>query len=156
MSKIRDKAVEGIRIGDTFRVTRTFTDDDTFRFADMTRDYNPVHFDDHFAKAKKLHERICHGFMVAGLITEIGGQIGWLATDVRIRFKKAVYFGDTVTCILTIVNMDECGYADAVIQMNNQKGEEVIEAELEGFLPVQEEERRMLAKTASPQTKRQK
>jgi len=155
MSKIRDKAVEGIRIGDTFRVTRTFTEDDTFRFADMTRDYNPVHFDDHFAKSKKLHERICHGFMVAGLITEIGGQIGWLATDVRIRFKKAVYFGDTVTCVMTIVNMDECGYADAVIQMYNQNDETVIEAELEGFLPMQDEERRILAETISPQAKKQ-
>jgi acyl dehydratase len=45
MSSIRKKAVQGIQIGDRFIVTRTITEADVIKFAEITRDYNPVHFD---------------------------------------------------------------------------------------------------------------
>jgi len=79
MSHIRKKAIAGLKPGDSFTVSRTFTEQDTMIFADVSRDYNPVHFDDRFADAKNFRGRICHGLLVASLATEIGGQIGWLA-----------------------------------------------------------------------------
>ncbi|MBT8359723.1 MAG: acyl dehydratase, partial [Deltaproteobacteria bacterium] len=95
MSKTRKKAIEGLQSGDSFTVTRTLTEQDMKRFADISKDYNPIHFDDRFAEVKNLNGRICHGLLVASLLTEIGGQLGWLASAMSFQFKKPVYLGDT-------------------------------------------------------------
>jgi len=55
MSYIRQKAIAGLKQGDSFAVSRTFTEQDTMVFAEISRDYNPVHFDDRFAKVKEFH-----------------------------------------------------------------------------------------------------
>ena len=135
MSEIRQKAIRGINIGDSFTVKRTFTEEDMLIFAGITRDYNPVHFDERFSAVKNFNGRICHGLLVAGMLTEIGGQIGWLASVMNFRFKKAVYFGDTITCQLVITAIDKKNRAKAAARYQNQDGMIVLEADLEGILP---------------------
>ena len=104
-------------------------------FAEMSRDYNPVHFDDRFAEVKNFRGRICHGLLVASLLTEIGGQIGWLASEMNFRFRKPVYFGDTIECRFTITELDERNRAKAEAVFKNQEEEIVIEAHLTGVIP---------------------
>jgi 3-hydroxybutyryl-CoA dehydratase len=135
MSKMRKRAIEGIKINDNFTVERTFTEQDMMQFADITKDYNPIHLDDRFAKVKNLRGRICHGLLVASMITQVGGQIGWLASRFDLRFIKPVYFEDTITCRLTVDDIDEKGWAKATAVYQNQEGTTVLEAELEGVLP---------------------
>lgn len=135
MSDIRAKAIEGLKTGDTFTLSRTFTEENMAAFAAVTRDYNPVHFDDRFAAAKNFKGRICHGLLTAGMITEIGGQIGWLATQMNFEFKKPVYFGDTITCQFTVTRVDDRGWARAEARMRNQDGLIVIDAWITGRLP---------------------
>ncbi len=74
MTEIRQKTIQGLRTGDSFVITRTFTESDMHIFADITRDYNPVHFDDRFAAAKNFKGKICHGLLAASIITEIGSR----------------------------------------------------------------------------------
>jgi 3-hydroxybutyryl-CoA dehydratase len=143
MSDIRQKAIAGLKRGDSFAVSRTFTEQETLAFAEISRDYNPVHFDPRFAKVKNLQGRICHGLLVASLLTEIGGQLGWLASGMQFRFKKPVYFGDTITCCLTITELDDRNRATAEAVFKNQQEEIVIEADLTGILPGVPEKRVM-------------
>ena len=140
-SEIRKKAAAGIKAGDSFSVSRRFTKKDTESFGDITRDYNPVHYDRRFAGAKQLSGPICHGLLVAGLITEIGGQIGWLASGMDFRFRKPVYFGDTVTCSFTVTAINEQGKAKGEAIYINQNGVVVLEAVLTGIVPGSEEKR---------------
>ena len=135
MSQIRNQTIQGLTVGDTFTVSRKFTEQDMLNFADITRDYNPIHFDENFVAAKKLKGRICHGLLVGSLLTEIGGQIGWLAAEMNFRFKKPVYFGDTIDCSLTITKIDGRNRARAEAIYRNQDGTVVLEAELGGILP---------------------
>lgn len=135
MSEIRQKTVDGLKAGDTFAVVRKFTKKETESFGDITRDYNPVHYDRRFAEAKKLNGLICHGLLVAGMITEIGGQIGWFASGMDFRFRKPVYFEDTITCTFTITEINEKGKAKGEAVYRNQDGTVVIEATLKGILP---------------------
>jgi len=144
----RKKAIAGLKQGDSFTVSRTFTEQDTMIFADVSRDYNPVHFDDRFADAKNFRGRICHGLLVASLATEIGGQIGWLASGMTFRFKKPVYFGDTIDCSLTITEIDDRNRAKAEAVFKNQQNEVVIEAHLTGIVPNFPERQVMEAMTA--------
>lgn len=139
MSHIRQKAIDGIAAGDVLTVTRTFSEAETCSFGDITRDYNPVHYDDRFSAVKGFPDRICHGMLVAGIITEIGGQIGWLASGMNFHFIKPVFFGDTITCAVTILSVDDRGRARATAAYTNQRGEKVLAAELTGILPGHDE-----------------
>jgi 3-hydroxybutyryl-CoA dehydratase len=143
MSRIRKKAIAGLKQGDSFTVSRTFTEQDTQAFAGLSRDYNPVHFDDRFASAKNFSGRICHGLLVASLLTEIGGQIGWLAAGMNFRFKRPVYFGDTIECCFTITELADGNRAKAKAIFKNQQSEIVIEAFVTGIVPGPAEKRVM-------------
>src|SRR5215510_7718317 len=143
MSYIRKNAIAGLKRGDTFAISRTFTEQDTIAFANISKDYNPVHFDLRFAKVKNFHGRICHGLLVASMLTEIGGQIGWLASVMNFQFKKPVYFGDTIECSFTITELDDRNRAKAEAVFKNQQDEIVIVANLTGIIPDDPEKRVM-------------
>jgi 3-hydroxybutyryl-CoA dehydratase len=143
MSEIRNRTIQGLQVGATFTISRRFIEEDMMSFADVTRDYNAVHFDSRFSGAKSFKDRICHGLLVGSMLTEIGGQIGWLASVMNFRFKRPVYFGETITCRFTITDIDERLRASAEAVYFNQDGNIVLEAELKGILP-NEAERRIL------------
>jgi 3-hydroxybutyryl-CoA dehydratase len=148
MVGFRERAAEGLHVGDSFRISRTFTDDDVIRFAKISRDYNPIHFDARFAKAKNFSAPICHGLLAASLATEIGGQIGWLASTMNFRFKGPVYVGDTITCSWVITAIDQKGRAKASVTLTKEEGITVIEAEVSGIVPGVEE-RKVLSQMLS-------
>ena len=141
MSEIRKKAAAGLKAGDTFTAKRKFTKKETESFGDITKDYNPVHYDRRFTEVKNLKGLICHGLLVASLITEIGGQIGWLASGMDFHFKKPVYFGDTVICSFTLTEINERGKAKGEAVYINQDGIVVLEAVLTGIVPGSKEKK---------------
>ncbi|MFZ0131549.1 MAG: MaoC family dehydratase [Desulfobacterales bacterium] len=148
MSTMRRRVTRGLAVGDAFSVTRTFSAQEVAQFADLTRDFNPVHFDQRFARSKNIPAVICHGLLVAGMITQIGGQIGWLASGMGFKFKKPVFIGDTITCTFTIGQIDERSRAAGNAVYTNQQGEVVLEADLKGILPGPAERRIMQAMVA--------
>ena len=135
MSEIRKRTIQGLQVGDTFIISRRFSETDMAAFADITRDYNAVHFDSRYAAAKQFQSRICHGLLVGSMLTEIGGQIGWLASVMNFKFKKPVYFDEEITCKFTITGIDERLRATARALYYNQNDELILEADLEGILP---------------------
>ena len=135
MSHIRKKAISGLAAGDTFSVSRTFRKQDVLQFTEISRDYNPIHFEQRFLSAKKIDGLICHGLLVASLITEIGGQIGWLASGMTLQFKKPVYIGDTIRCDFTITEIDERNRAKGEAVFINEENIIVLEAVFIGMVP---------------------
>ena len=148
MVGLRERAAEGLQVGDSFKISRTFTNDDVVNFAGISRDYNPVHFDARFAKARNFPAPVCHGLLAAGMVTEIGGQIGWLATGMNFRFKGPVYVGETITCNWVITDIDQKGRAKASVTITKQDGATVIEAEIGGVVPG-DAERKVLSQMLS-------
>ncbi len=144
MMSLRQRAIDEVKPGDTFTVTRTFSEEDTRAFGDLSRDYNPVHHEERFSASWGFRERICHGLLTGGMLCEIGGQLGWLATAMHFTFRRPVYFGETIHCTLTITDVDERCFARARAVFTNPVGEPVEEAILEGFLP-REPQRKVLA-----------
>ena len=134
----RQRAIDGLRKGDRFVVSRTFTSEEIQRFADISRDYNPVHLDRPYAELRNFREPISHG-----LLTEIGGQIGWLAAGMSFRFKQPVYAGEEITCVWEMTDIDERGRASASIQITNSDAVVVLEVETTGVLPGEKERTRL-------------
>ncbi len=141
MTTIREKAIKGLQKGDILNVRRTFTEADTKVFGDISKDYNPVHYDNRYAAVKNMKGRICHGLLVGSMVTEIGGQVGWLASGMNFQFKRPVYFGDTIDCCMTITEIDDRGRARATAVFCNQQGDRVMEAQLEGIVPGKPEQK---------------
>jgi len=135
MSQWRRKAIQGLSPGITFTFTRTFTKGDVEVFGDITRDYNPVHYEPRFAHIKGFSGLICHGLLVGSMICELGGQVGWLASGMEFRFLRPVYIGDTITCRVTIEEVDERNFARAGGIFTNQDALRVLEATVTGFIP---------------------
>lgn len=140
---MRQQAIAGLKAGDSFTYTRKFTQAETTRFGEMTRDYNPVHYDNRWTAAKGFKGLICHGLLVGSMLCEFGGQVGWLATGMNFNFVRPVFFGDTITCAVTIVKISSFGRAEAEALFTNDAGETVCHAHMTGRLP-QEQERRLL------------
>lgn len=138
-SELRIKAAKGLRAGDTFVLTRRFRQDHTNSFGDITRDYNPVHYDTQWTETKGFNGLICHGLLVGSMICEFGGQVGWLATGMDFNFIKPVYFNDTIECRIVLTQVEESGRAAAQAKFFNQNGVQVARAGLTGRLPVDRE-----------------
>ncbi len=136
---IREKAICGLKMNDTFSYERTFTREETHSFGDLTRDYNPVHYDTRWSEDKGFNGLICHGLLVGSMICEFGGQVGWLATGMDFKFIHPVYFNDTVECRITINNIEENGRAEAEAFFFNQDQKQVCYARLTGRLPQKKE-----------------
>ena len=143
MSLIRKQVLKGLRVGQTFSISRTFLEQDVNQFAEISRDYNPIHCDERFAKAKSFDGTVCHGLLVASMLTEVGGQLGWLASGMNLEFKKPVYIGDTIKCDFTITALSLTGHAEAEAVFTNKNNTKVLLAVISGILPGEREKRIM-------------
>ena len=144
---IRLKAIKGLKLDDTFTYQRTFTKEDTLLFGDMTRDYNPVHYDGRWTDEKRFKGVICHGLLIGSMICEFGGQVGWLATGMDFKFISPVYFGDTIQCTVTITKIEEGGRAEATALFTNRDKRQVGCVHMTGRLPMKKEKEILKAMT---------
>ena len=140
MSKsMRMQAIEGLKAGDRFSFSRTFSREETLAFGALTRDYNPVHYDRRWTNAKGFDDQICHGLLVGGMICEFGGQVGWLATGISFKFIRPVYFGETITCGVELTRVDKDGRAEAEAEFVNSRGQLKAKVHMTGRLPLEGE-----------------
>jgi len=61
---MRQRAIEGLKAGDSFTYSRIFARKEGESFGYITRDYNPVHYYAQWAKPKGFEGLICHGLLV--------------------------------------------------------------------------------------------
>lgn len=139
MSTIRERTVEGLKVGDVFEVKRVFSISDIEQFTVISRDNNPIHSDPDFIHSKKMKEPICHGLLVATMLTEIGGQIGWLASGMDLSFKAPVYPGEEIVCRFKITSIDGKNRATAEVDFFNGQNKIILKASLTGILPNSQE-----------------
>jgi len=144
---MRQRAIQALNAGDSFTYSRTFAQEETERFGDLTRDYNPVHYDLRWSQAKGFDGLICHGLLVGSMICDFGGQVGWLATGMAFKFIKPVYPGQIITCTITIDTIEPSGRAEATAVWTNESGDPVCHGTLSGRLPV-DRERELLKQIA--------
>ena len=143
MTVMRSRAVEGLVVGDRFVISRSFSADEIESFGRLSRDFNPVHDDQIYIELKGFAAPIAHGLLTASLLTEIGGQIGWVASSMSFRFKRPVYANERLQCEWVIMEIDDRGRARAEVTIKNPKGQTVLEAETTGIVPNEQERARL-------------
>src|ERR1700741_648739 len=63
-----------VKPGDTASVTKTFTQEEIEKFADLSGDHNPIHLDEEHAKGTRFGRRIAHGMLTSSLISNVIGN----------------------------------------------------------------------------------
>jgi 3-hydroxybutyryl-CoA dehydratase len=98
--------IEELKPGMSESYSRTVTEEDIQKFGEVSGDFNPVHFDDAYAKTTIFRGRIAHGLLTAGYISTVLGTklpgAGSVFMGATIRFKAPVRIGDIVTAICTV------------------------------------------------------
>lgn len=128
------KTIKEISLGDSASFTKTITECDVYNFAGVTGDMNPIHINQKFAKNTQFGNRIAHGILSLGFISNVLGTKlpgpGSIYAKQSCQFMKPVYIGDTVTATVKVVNKDEVKNRVWLETFcTNQKGEVVLEGE---------------------------
>lgn len=98
---------EEISVGQTAAFERTINDRDLQLFAEITGDFNPLHFDDEYARQTQFGGRIIPGLLTASFLSRLigmmlpGRQALYLSQD--FKFIKPVYIGDRLTITGTVI-----------------------------------------------------
>lgn len=125
------RTIDTIQIGDSASFTKTVTESDINLYAGISGDFNPAHMDAEHAKGTMFGQRIAHGMLSAGFISNVlGNQLpgpGTIYMGQELRFVKPVYIGDTVTATVTVrERMEEKNRLKLDTVVTNQRGEAVI------------------------------
>ena len=114
-------------------ITKTITQQNINRYADASKDFNPIHIDPDFARKTPLGGTIAHGMLVLAyisqLMTEAFGNNWLTGGKMGVRFKSPARPGDTLTVSGKIDGIDRQDGAAVVackVQCCNQKGEIII------------------------------
>jgi acyl dehydratase len=125
---------------------RTISEFDLVQFAGMTGDNSAFHTDEEFSKKSVYGQRLVHGMLAVsialGLVSRTlifeGTGVAFLGVD-RLRFRKPVFVGDTVTATFTIESMRETsnperGMVVRHIELFNQHQDCVLDFTINGLV----------------------
>lgn len=101
--------IDKLMLGDTVSYTRNVTESDVIKYAEITGDFNPAHFDSEYCKHTNFKERIVHGTLCLGYISTALGMYlpgpGTIYLSQDIKFTLPVKFNDTITATVTIIEI---------------------------------------------------
>ena len=121
-------------IGQTAQRSLTLTEQHVRTFAELTGDYNPLHFDAEFAKATRFGALVVQGGLTTGLLhalvaMDLPGP-GSVFLSQRWKFTAPVYIGDTITAEAAVMSVHETKPVTQLrVVVKRQTGETVLEGE---------------------------
>ncbi len=101
------------------------------KYAGASGDFNPMHHDDTVATQVGNPSVFGHGMLTMALAARVvKDTFGSEAIrDIRVRFSKQVWPGDTLTCTATVTELrddGEVGLAELDLSVTNQDGDQAI------------------------------
>tara|TARA_Y100000588_G_scaffold340571_1_gene384019 strand:+ start:2477 stop:2878 length:402 start_codon:yes stop_codon:yes gene_type:complete len=97
------------------------------KYAGASGDFNPLHFDEEYAKTRGLKKLIAHGMLSMGFLSEYVESVFGVGKikKLQVNFKSMVFIGEEITCSGKINNLDtEEGreFALCSIEAKNSEG----------------------------------
>ena len=136
---MKNIALNKIEVGNTAEITKLMTLDMVKAFAEISEDFNPIHLDKKYAATSRYKKQIIHGSMATSLFSGLFGTqlpgLGCVYKSQNIRFKRAIYIGDTVTARVEVLDAD---IKNKVVSFSTRclvRGKIMIDGESEIFVP---------------------
>lgn len=121
------------KVGQHASLTKTFSEKDVLDFSKLSRDENPIHFNEAYAVNTRFKKRIVQGPFVAALFGGILGSdlpgAGTIYINQNSSFLLPVYIDDTVTAQVEITSIREDKPVIKLRTWVERKGEVVIDGE---------------------------
>lgn len=100
-----------VRIDQEYSASFTISDEMVRTFAEITGDKNPVYLDEEYAKNTRFKKRICHGMLVASLISKVLGMDfpgpGTILIRQQLSYRAPVFVRETVEVHVKVVDKKE-------------------------------------------------
>ena len=113
-----------MKVGDITSWQRMFTEDDVQLFNKISGDEGV-----HHVTPDEQGRLMVHGLLTATLPTKVGGDMNFIAREMKFQFHRPVFAGDTVSCEVTIVALepaDKYTNVRSEFVCRNQDGKEVM------------------------------
>lgn len=123
-----------MHVGQTASRSLTLTEEHVRRFAAISGDRNPLHFDAAFAAQTKFERLTVQGGLTTGLLhalvaTDLPGP-GTVFLSQNWRFTAPVYIGDTITAHAEVLSIHETKpVTQLAVEVVRQDGETVLKGE---------------------------
>ncbi len=121
----------GLVVGQTAHRELAVTESIVKSYAEITGDYNPLHFDPEFASRTRYRRLIAQGGIATGLLhalvaMDLPGP-GSVFINQMWNFTRPVYIGDTIKARATVKSVhDRRPESQIEFVVENQRGEEVL------------------------------
>ena len=124
----------GLRVGQSAERTKTVTEADLRAYAEITGDYNPLHFDDGFAAQTRFGRRVAQGGITAGMLNALVAMAlpgpGTVFMSQTLTYHAPTYVGDTLTARVEVLNLKpDKPVCQLAFTVTNQDGKVVVEAQ---------------------------
>lgn len=112
----------------------TLTEEHVRGFAELSGDYNPLHFDEEFVAATRFGRLVVQGGLTTGLMHALVAMDmpgpGTVFLSQNWKFTAPVYIGDTITAEAEILSVhDTKPVTQIAFTVKRQDGETVLEGE---------------------------
>ena len=124
-------------------ITRIITQRNINLYAEASRDFNPIHLNEEFARKAGLGGTIAHGMLILAFISEMMvtafGKSWLTGGKLDVRFKAPTRPGDTITASGKITKLEKSDGQTTIncsLLCSNGKGEAIITGEAILSIPV--------------------
>ncbi len=123
-----------VEVGQKATRSITLTADHVKTFAELTGDYNPLHFDKEFTEKTQFKELVVQGGLTSGLLNALVAMDmhgpGTVFMSQNYKYPAPVFIGDTITAEAEILKTHRSKpMAQLRIVITRQTGEKVLEGE---------------------------
>jgi acyl dehydratase len=123
-----------LHVGQTATRQLTLTDEHVRKYAEISGDHNPLHFDEAFAAGTKFGRLVVQGGLTTGLLhalvaMDLPGP-GSVFLSQNWKFTAPVFIGDTITAHAEVLKVHQTKpVSQLAVRVTRQSGETVLEGE---------------------------
>ena len=123
-----------LSVGQKAQRSLTLTADHVKTFAELSGDYNPLHFDEDFVAKTKFKKLVVQGGLTTGLLHALVAMDmpgpGTVFLSQNWKFTAPVFIGDTITAEAIVLSVHESKPVTQLqIKVSRDNGEMVLEGE---------------------------
>jgi acyl dehydratase len=112
----------------------TLTSEHVNAYAQLTGDYNPLHFDEDFTSRTRFKQLVVQGGLTTGLLHALVAMDmpgpGTVFLSQNWKFTAPVFIGDTITADVEVLSLHETKPVTQLrVTVTRQSGETVLEGE---------------------------
>lgn len=95
-----------LKVGMSCSMSKAFTSEEVLTFANLSRDNNPIHINEDYARNSLFGKKIVHGFLSASLFSAIIGTKfpgnGSIYLSQNLNFLRPVFHNQVITATVTV------------------------------------------------------